>query len=236
MHFLSFLAFAATSTAAALPDGSHDLVERASACTRASAATLAAAKSAFTSAGLVPDLVPQFNPDIALKASWNGKQVQLGNTFNTLQTLTEPQVSFTAEPGQDPANTKYTYFLVDPDAPGPEAPILADFLHLIVSDAQPSCISNQKRKTVASYMPLTPLSVSPHRYTFLVYRQPPNYTPPPSLMYLPGVRNNFDLNGYVEKAGLIGPLGGNFMRQGLAQDVCAITPNCTQDGTGYPSS
>ena len=48
----------------------------------------------FTSAGLVPDLVPQFNPDVALKASSNGKQVQLGNTFNTLRKPTSlPPVS-----------------------------------------------------------------------------------------------------------------------------------------------
>lgn len=63
----------------------------------------------------------------------------------------------------------------------------------------------------------TPLSVAPHRYTFLVYRQPPNYTPPVDVHYAPGVRNNFDLNAYVAKAGLQGPVGGNYYLEGLAQ-------------------
>lgn len=127
-------------------------------------------------------------------------------------------------------------FLLDPDAPGPAAPILKDFLHLIISNAKPSCIATQNAETVAPYMPLTPLSVAEHRYTFLVYRQPPNYVPPPSLNYLPGVRNNFDLNAYVAEAGLMGPVGGNYMLEGLDTTVCAITPNCTQDGSGYGAS
>ena len=109
--------------------------------------------------------------------------------------------------------------MVDPDAPGPAAPLLADFLHWIVSDIQPQCITTQERKTVAPYMLPTPLSVTPHRYTFLIYRQPPNYAPPPSLNYLPGVRAAFDLAAYVKEAKLQGPVGGNYYLEGLAQDL-----------------
>ena len=145
------------------------------------------------------------------------------------ETLNQPSISFSAEPSYDPSKTKYTIFLVDPDAPGPAAPILKDFLHLIISNAQPSCVTAQARTTLASYQPLTPLSVAAHRYTILVYRQPPNYTPPPSINYLPAVRSKFDLNGYVAQAGLIGPVGGNFFREGLASTVCAVTPGCTQN-------
>jgi len=99
---------------------------------------------------------------------------------------------------------------------------------LEIYNAQPACITSQSPVTIAPYMSLTPFSVAPHRYTFLVYRQPPNYTPPPDVHYVPGVRNNFALNIYVAKAGLMGPVGGNYMREGLAQDICLITPNCTQ--------
>lgn len=98
--------------------------------------------------------------------------------------------------------------MVDPDAPGPAAPILADFLHWIVSDVQPKGITTQQRKQVAMYMFPTPLPNSSHRYTFLVYRQPPNYVPPPSLNYLPGVRAKFDLAAYVKEAKPVGPVGG----------------------------
>lgn len=83
MQFISLLALVASATAAALPDGS--LEERATACSTAGASTLAAAKAAFTSAKLVPDLIPSFNPDVAVMANFNGKQVTLGNKFNTLR-------------------------------------------------------------------------------------------------------------------------------------------------------
>lgn len=149
------------------------------------------------------------------------------------ETVPEPSFSITAENGKDPKTTKYTLIMVDPDAPGPAAPILRYFLHWIVSDVQPSCITTQTRKMVAMYMSPTPLSVAPHRYTFLIYRQPPNYVPPPSLNYLPGVRAKFDLPGYVKQAKLEGPVGGNYYREGQAQNLCLALPGCTADGTGY---
>jgi hypothetical protein len=52
-------------------------------------------------------------------------------------------------------------------------------------------------------------------------------------MYLPGVRNNFDLAAYIAQSGLQGPVGGNYLNEGLAQDVCLVTPGCTEDGVGY---
>ena len=74
--------------------------------------------------------------------------------------------------------------MVDPDAPEPTSPLLRYFLHYIVSDAQPDCVASQNRKVVAPYMFPTPLSIAPHRYTMLVYRQPPNYVsvPPPKML------------------------------------------------------
>jgi len=47
-----------------------------------------------------------------------------------------------------------------------------------------------------------------------VYRQPAGvFVPPVQLAEI--TRNNFDLGGFVEKAGLV-LVGGNFLREGLA--------------------
>lgn len=43
----------------------------------------------------------------------------------------EPTISFTPEAGFDPADTNYTVFILDPDPPSPDNPILKDFLHLL---------------------------------------------------------------------------------------------------------
>jgi len=216
MQLLSLIAFVASATALAVP--TSNLEERAT-CVNANAFNLARAKQEFYEAKLVPDLVPQFKPTLEVYVDYNGKKVDFGNTFNTLETTPEPNFSITRELLYNPSTTKYTLIMADPDAPNPAAPILKDFLHWIVSDVQPQCITTQKRKTVAPYMLPTPLSVAEHRYTFLVYRQPPNYLPPPSLNYLPGARAGFDLNAYVKEAKLEGPIGGNYYLEGLAQDL-----------------
>lgn len=96
-----------------------------------------------------------------------------------------------------------------------EAPILSPFLHWIISDAQAECVQGQNRIRVAPYMLPTPLSVAPHKYTFLIYRQPENYVPPPMLQNLPGLRARFPLLDYVNENNLTGPIAGNFYREGL---------------------
>ena len=80
MHFFSLLALTATASAATLPEVVAE--KRNTACTTAGSATLAAAKSAFTQAKLVPDLIPSFDPKVSVQVNYNGKQVNLGNTFS----------------------------------------------------------------------------------------------------------------------------------------------------------
>jgi hypothetical protein len=121
---------------------------------------------------------------------------------------------------------------VDPDALAPKLPILRNFLHHLVYDLQPSCVVTQTPKTQAPYMILTPLSIAPHRYVSLVYRQPKDYTPPPLNLVEAVTRGPFDVDAYVEKASLV-LVGGNFMMEGLSTTTCALVPGCTADGSGY---
>lgn len=51
----------------------------------------------------------------------------------------------------DPTTTKYTLIMADPDAPNSQTPILAPFLHWIVSDVQPDCVPGQVRNP--SFLP-----------------------------------------------------------------------------------
>ena len=76
----------------------------------------------------------------------------------------------------------------------------------------PSGITTQKRTTLSSYIPLTPLSEALHRYTFLVYRQPPDYKP--NLIQAKNVLGQ-PLSVFVSSSGLQGPVGANFFREGL---------------------
>lgn len=87
MHlFLYLLAFVPVITAAVLPEAAFEVKENTSSCSVASPDNVAIAKAAFTSASLVPDVIPSFTPVSTVQANYNVKQVDLGNTFSVTGT------------------------------------------------------------------------------------------------------------------------------------------------------
>ncbi|MCJ1443545.1 MAG: hypothetical protein MMC23_004043 [Stictis urceolatum] len=177
---------------------------------------------AFSAASLFPSVVPSFIPTVEINTAFGTKAVDLGTVFTTPETLTEPTYSISAEQGYDPATTKYFFFLLDPDAPGPNSPALLqvlvdDFLHLAVQDVQPSCITSQTPSVIRPYLSLTPLSLPAHRYTFLAYRQPKNFVAPATLR---ATIFGLKLGEFVDKYGLV-LVGGNFLTEGIASNVPA---------------
>ena len=64
-----------------------DTYSRVTSCPLPKSSHIAAAKSAFTLANLIPDLVPVFDPSTVVQASYNGKDVDLGNNFSTTGTV-----------------------------------------------------------------------------------------------------------------------------------------------------
>lgn len=78
-------------------------------------------------------------------------------------------------------------------------------------NAQPSCISNQKVVTDTLYESPTPASTQQHRYTFLVYRQPPGYVPDTVTLQ---VRPGLNIYTYAASKGLK-LVGGNFLRESI---------------------
>lgn len=103
----SFLALAASVSAVALPEAS---LEGRQTCRTATPAELTQARNAFLKAEIIPptpaafsqanaNLIPEFRPRSALSVSFVNKAVELGTIFSTLETITPPTFSFTAEPG-----------------------------------------------------------------------------------------------------------------------------------------
>lgn len=94
--------------------------------------------------------------------------------------------------------------------------LLSFFLHQATWNASPSCINPTNNGggediTIPAYRALTPLSADQHRYVQLVYRQPPGFKRPDELTLTTAL---FDLNGFVEKYGLVN-VGAQFFREGL---------------------
>lgn len=122
---------------------------------------------------------------------------------------------------------------MDPDVPQDGSMVQVNFLHWMVSHAQPSCVEDQDPETVVLYEPLTPASTTQHRYTFLVYREPPNFDPNEVLLQ---IRTPFDLNNYVQDNGLV-LVGGNFLKESAVNGIQSGTDALsTDDGSDSSSS
>ncbi|CAF3742855.1 unnamed protein product [Adineta steineri] len=181
---------------------------------------------AFFKADIIPDIIPTFIPTTYLDLQFqplNGKpiNVTLGNEISTLQTLILSGPSFYFGQEVDCLNAKYTLIMFDPDTPNPKLNILSSILHWIVHDLLP-CNSTNPRAPLdlppnTMYAQPTPLSFAPHRYTFLLCRQPPNPVYDFQLQTV-GITGNtrplFNIKQYLIKSNLT-VVSGNFFLQGL---------------------
>lgn len=108
--------------------------------------------------------------------------------------------------------------MVDPDVPMPGGTATVPairYLHWAVYDAQADCVQDQNRMAAPFYQNPSPASIEPHRYTFLLYRQPADFQLTVTDRGNLGLRAGFDLDNFVVTKGLT-LVGGNFFLEGLA--------------------
>ena len=82
LSLVFLLSFSVVVYGAALPND-----KRTSACDATegiSAARAQQVNDVFTSSGVIPDVVPGIEPKVDVQVDYNGKQVDLGNTFSTV--------------------------------------------------------------------------------------------------------------------------------------------------------
>ena len=183
---------------------------------------------AFTSQGVVPDLIPSIEPRVSVGVSFGNATVNLGNTLSmNCALLTEQPIDHSSsidfvaatqiEPsyhlsplGQLPAEqTNYTVIFLDAD--NPDTWKIPTVFYLGV-DYKPACALTAPPPTVLvpwSYGTY-PLGRSPHRYAILVYLQ----TRTPVFSVGPGVsgRYTFPLVEFIKDNDLK-LVGGNFFKE-----------------------
>ncbi|CAI6285963.1 unnamed protein product [Periconia digitata] len=134
----------------------------------------AALLSTLSAASLLPSpVIPStFQPTVQLSVSFNETPVAAGNLFRASACKTAPTVTFTPEHGVNPS-TKYTFILIDPDAPTPDDPKFAYWRHWVIGSIPSNGDDVAKSgKVLTEYLGPGPKDDSkPHRYLFLLYRE-----------------------------------------------------------------
>ncbi|KAL2075995.1 hypothetical protein VTL71DRAFT_938 [Oculimacula yallundae] len=143
--------------------------------------------STLSKVGLAPGSIPlipnTFKLSTILGIKFGERAVKYGEIFRFSECKVAPTISFAPEEGKD-ASTSYTLLLVDPDAPTPEEPKFAFWRHWVVPGLQPSkgapgSIGTEQavatKPALTEYLGPGPKDDStPHRYLFLLFREPAN--------------------------------------------------------------
>ncbi|TGJ87359.1 hypothetical protein E0Z10_g1337 [Xylaria hypoxylon] len=138
----------------------------------------AALAASLAKANLVPGsaaglIAGDFRPTTKLNVSFMEKAVDLGNFFRAAECKQVPTLTFAAE-ANAPESASYSFILTDPDAPTPDDPKFAFWRHWVLSGLHPQSVDAAAVSSeLTAYLGPGPKDDSkPHRYLFLLYREP----------------------------------------------------------------
>ncbi|KAI1169528.1 PEBP-like protein [Nemania sp. FL0916] len=127
-----------------------------------------------SAATLIPD---GFRPTTQLGVRFAGKDVELGTFLRAGECKQAPTLTFAPEASAS-ADATYSFILTDPDAPTPDDPKFAFWRHWVLSGLRPQSTDANAATAVGAseltaYLGPGPKDDSkPHRYLFLLYREP----------------------------------------------------------------
>ncbi|KAJ7117085.1 phosphatidylethanolamine-binding protein [Mycena epipterygia] len=175
------------------------------------AATLA--KSQIT-----PDILGSFHPSAFLSIILPSGPVALGAEVALSDTVEPPGIVIAAAPSDEDVGAdglvkneaRYTLAMFDPDAPSAAQPTSRQFRHWVITGLtpteDPSAPVLQPTPAANAYRPPGPAKGSGvHRYTFALFREPPNFSLPEGASELdPTVeaRRRWDAVKFGERNGL----------------------------------
>ncbi|KAL1741405.1 phosphatidylethanolamine-binding protein [Schizophyllum fasciatum] len=196
------------------------------------AVTTDSVREAFVEAGIVPHVIPVFEPSMLLDVTFPDADaksgdpsfiVEPGMSLSKDQVRPPPTFSISAY-GADDAKGPYVALLVDPDAITPDLPILAQVCPLLAGnltgdesreDADPLLLLNTSAPIVKWRHPI-PVVGPEHRYIVLLYEQPDNFTTEAiaPLVNAPLPVVGFEVSEFARATGLGDPVAGTYFMTG----------------------
>jgi hypothetical protein len=173
-----------------------------------------------------PNTQPATNATIS--ASYGEIRIAHGNIVPQTSVLSPPDITFPATPS--------ILILIDLDAPLPSNRTFAPLLHYMVASSP----STNNITAIAVYIPPhPPAGSSAHRYEMLTYERtgsvneafviPEGFGP---YTLNAESRLKFDLEGFVQAAGLKGPIGGNYFLVKPEAGNATVTTSAVGTATG----
>ncbi|KAJ7068489.1 PEBP-like protein [Mycena amicta] len=216
----------------------------------ASESTLAAISSsdvatAFSQAGIVPSIIPIFQPSAVIDVVYTDPTTQkvidvtLGTNLTVQQTQNMPK--FLLTPVSSTTSQEYVIALFDPDAPTPQNTSLAQFRHYLAGGYQQGgdgALTNGTPALTEYVPPGPPAGSDPHRYLVLVFAQSSDFdTKASSIVNASTPRTNFNITAFSHQLGLGAPIAGSFWFTGpeVASLPSVSTSANSSTATGAPS-
>ncbi|KAJ7237048.1 phosphatidylethanolamine-binding protein [Mycena haematopus] len=175
--------------------------------------------TALTKARIIPDVLGSFTPSAFLTIILPSGPVALGAEVPLSETVEPPGIAIAAAPREEDIGAdglvdleavRYTLAMFDPDAPSAAQPTSSQFRHWVITGltptGDPSAPALQPTPAANAYRPPAPPKGSGiHRYTFALFREPPNFSLPEGASELdPSIeaRRRWDAVKFGERNGL----------------------------------
>ncbi|KAF5027142.1 hypothetical protein F66182_768 [Fusarium sp. NRRL 66182] len=130
-------------------------------------------------AEIIPDIIDDFPPALALRASWKHDSADLGNTLKPHHLSKSPSVRLekvetdSSFDSQLTRRISYAIALTDPDAPSRDDPKWSEFCHWIATghsvSSSSDAVSHRLKDVVEYKAPAPPPKTGKHRYVFFAF-------------------------------------------------------------------
>ncbi|KZV74438.1 PEBP-like protein [Peniophora sp. CONT] len=178
-------------------------------------------KSSYTDilevAGIVPDVLPSFaGTMLGLQFPGLPNTISVGAGLSVEQVAEAPAFYMTdvITNGQ---RGDYVVIIADPDAPTPQDRSFANIRHLVAPNMKIDSLGKLVNSTPALWdyvSPAPPDGSAPHRYTVLVYQQPPGFVEAATTLINNTNYIEWSLDDFASTTGLEEPVAGTFFLTG----------------------
>ncbi|CAI5979670.1 unnamed protein product [Closterium sp. NIES-64] len=168
-------------------------------------AAMEASHEALAKGKVIGDVLDDFVPSLDIKVKYGGREVRNGDELTPSEAAEAPYVELA---GRHENGDLYTLVMSDPDAPSPDNPVAAEWLHWLVVNIPGAATlpHSSAGDLVMCYKgPSPPMGV--HRYVLSLFRQPHHLTTD-----APAARKGFKTRQFAQEFGLGKPVTALFFR------------------------